>query len=344
MSRRIPHRPLANVCRNLASLLSAGVPILKAIGTASENAGDPRARRALEAVGRDIRKGEDLSTAFDREAFPPLTVEMVRVAEETGQLPEILRHLAAHYDNLVRMRQVFLAAIAWPAFQLLAAIFVIALMILVLGWVADSRGGEPIDVLGFGLTGTKGALIWLAATLGTIAAIILAYRMIATSDAGKRRLDPLLLRVPVIGGCLRSFALARFSWALALTQQTGMAMDRCLDVSLRATSNGAYLAAVPRVTAMIRSGEELADGLRATGLFPESYLQTVEVADASGTIPETLERISPDLEAAARRGLAAMVIVAGWLIWAAVAVFIIVLIFRLASFYVGMINDAAKGF
>ena len=343
MSRRIPNRALVGVCRNLASLLSAGVPVLKALSTAARNAGDPRARRALEAVALDIRKGEDLSAAFDREAFPPLAVEMVRVAEETGQLPEILRHLAAHYENLVTMRRIFLAAIAWPAFQLFAAIFVIAVMILALGWVAESRGGEPVDVLGFGLTGPKGAMIWLAITLGTVAAAVVASRVVATSDAAKRVLDPLVMRVPVIGRCVRSFALARFSWALALTQQTGMNLDRCLDVSLRATSNGAFIGEIPRVTTMIRTGEELAESLRATALFPETYLQTVEVADSSGTVPETLERISPELEGDARRSLAALVAVAGWLIWVLVAVFIIVLIFRLASFYVGMINEAAKG-
>jgi type IV pilus assembly protein PilC len=94
---------------------------------------------------------------------------------------------------------------------------------------------------------------------------------------------------------------------------------------------------------MIRAGEEIATALVATGLFPDTYIQTVEVADASGTLPESLERLSPKLEADARRSLAALVITSGWLIWMVVAAFIIFLIFSLASFYVGMINDAAKG-
>ena len=342
-SPRIPDRPLSDLCRNLATLLHAGVPILKALRTAGRNAGDAKAKRALEAVETDLRRGEDLATAVTkREEFPPLAAEMIGVAEQTGQLPEVLRHLAEHYDNLVKMRRLFLAAIAWPAFQLVAAILVIALLIFILGVIADVRG-QTIDVLGWGLLGARGAVIWLTTTFGSMFALFVAYKVVANSAAGKRTLDPLLLRIPVVGHCMRSFALARFSWALSMTQQTGMGLDKCLDTSLRATSNGAYVGEIPKVVAMIRAGEELTDTLAATGLFPETYLQTVSVADASGTVPESLERLSPELEADARRSLTALVITAGWLIWMLVAAFIIFLIFSLAMFYVGMLDNALEG-
>lgn len=341
-SPRIPNRPLAELFRNLATLLHSGVPILKSLQTAGRNAAHPRVRRAMEAVELDIKRGQDLASAVAaREEFPPLAVEMIAVAEQTGQLPEILKHLSEHYDNLVKMRRIFLAAIAWPAFQLVAAILIIALLILILGWVAESTG-HTVDVLGWGLIGPKGAIIWLTLTFGTLIGLFVAYKIIANSAAGKRTLDPLLLRIPVVGRCMQSFSLARFSWALSLTQQTGMGLDKCLDTALRATSNGAFIGEIPRVVAMVREGEELTDSLRATGLFPETYLQTVGVADAAGTVPETLDRLSPELEADARRSLAALVIASGWLIWMLVAAFIIFLIFSLASFYVGMINDAAN--
>jgi type IV pilus assembly protein PilC len=342
-SPRIPNRPLSDVCRHLATMLHSGVPILTALRTTGKNASHPRVRRALEGIETDLRRGQDFASAVAcREEFPPLAAEMIGVAEQTGQLPEILRHLAEHYDNLVKMRRMFVTAIAWPAFQLVAAILIVALLILILGIIADARG-QTIDVLGWGLIGPRGALLWLAMTFGSLFSLWFVYKLVSTSAAGKRTLDPLLLRIPVVGRCLRSFALSRFSWALSLTQQTGMGLDQCLDVSLRATSNGAYLAEIPRVVAMVRAGEELADTLRATGLFPEDYLQMISVADASGTVPETLDRLSPELQADARRSLSALVVAAGWLIWMLVAAFIIFLIFSLAAFYVGLINEAARG-
>ena len=101
-SPRIPNRPLSDLFRNLATLLHAGVPILKALQTAGRNAGDPRARQAMEGIELDVKRGEDFATAVaSREEFPPLAAEMIAVAEQTGQLPEILKHLAEHYDNLV---------------------------------------------------------------------------------------------------------------------------------------------------------------------------------------------------------------------------------------------------
>lgn len=340
-SPRIPHKPLADLCRNLASLLASGVPILKSLQSAGRNTSDARARRAMQVIEIDLRRGDDVVTAVaSRAEFPPLAAQMIGVAEQTGQLPEVLRHLSEHYDNLVKMRRLFLAGIAWPMIQLVAAILIIAFLILILGIVGDSTG-KTIDVLGWGLIGPSGAVIWLTITFGTMFALFVTYKVASASTSGKRTLDPWLLKIPVVGNCLRAFALSRFSWALALTQQTGMGLDKCLDVSLRATSNGAFIGEIPRVVAMVRAGEELADSLRATGLFPETYLQAVEVADHSGTIPESLERLSPELEADARRSLSALTVAAGTLVWLLVAAFIIFLIFSLASFYIGMLNKAA---
>lgn len=322
-------------------MLDAGVPVLKALRTSSKNAGHPRAVEALADVARDVQNGVDFATALEGDPrFPPLAAEMMGVAERTGQLPEILRGLADHYENLVKTRRQFYGVIAWPIFQLVAAILVIGLMIFVIGMIATSQGGEPIDVLGLGLTGSRGALIWFALTFGGLAGIWLLIKFLSSNLAGKKTLDTLVLRIPVLGNCLRSFAIARFSWAMSLTQQTGMGIDECCEVSMKAASNGAFLAEIPRVVAMVRAGEELSTALAATGLFPASYIEMIDIADTSGTVPETLQRISPELEADARRKLSALAVTAGVAIWVAVAVIIILLIVRLALFYVGTITNA----
>ena len=337
----IPDHKLAPICRNLASLIDAGVPILTALRTAGKNAGYLQASQALEEVTRDIKRGIDFATALEgNPRFPPLAAEMMGVAERTGQLPEILRGLANHYENLVRTRRQFYTAIAWPMFQLIAAILVVALMIFVIGIVGTNAEGEPLDVLGFGLTGAYGAIIWLLLTFGSLAGIWLGVQFLSSTIAGQKFLDSFLLRIPVVGSCSRAFAIARFSWAMALTQQTGMGLDECCTISLKASSNGAFVAEIPRVVAMIRAGEELSVALAATGLFPETYLQTIDVADASGTVPETLHRISPELESDARRKLTALAVVASGLVWLSVAAFIIFLIIRLMLFYVGRIYEA----
>ena len=185
-----------------------------------------------------------------------------------------------------------------------------------------------MDVLGIGLTGTMGAILWLSGCFGSAFLGFVAYQLLTRGLQGKAVVHSFLLRIPVIGACFRSFAIARFSWAFALTQQAGMPIEPSLESSLKATGNGAFAGSIPQVVAMIRAGEELGYTLNATGLYPREFLELVRVGEATGTVPETLERLSPQLEDQARRSLAAMTAVLAWLIWALVAAMIIFIIFR----------------
>ncbi len=152
----------------------------------------------------------------------------------------------------------------------------------------------------------------------------------------------ILMRLPVIGACLEAFAVARFSWAFALTQEAGMPIDRSLDSSLRATANGAFVAAIPGVVQSIENGESLTDSLATAQLFSTDFLQMVHVGETTGTVPETLARLSPQFEEQARRSLRALAAAAGWGVWCLVAVFIIFLIFRIVLSYTGMLDEAMR--
>ena len=297
----------------------------------------------MEGVTQQIARGDDVTAAMRAQgaAFPELIIDLVDVAEQTGTLPEILHRLSAHYDNLVRLRKDFLRQIAGPVIQLVAAILIITLLILILGWIAESNP-NAVDTLGFGLMGPAGAAIWLTLTFGTLAAVLIAYLVAAKSFDTKRALDLVLLRIPVVGSCMRSFAIARFSWAFALTQQAGMAIEPSLRASLKATGNGAFQSEAGEVWRRVREGESLADALAATHLFPADYIHLVDVGETSGTVPETLDRLSPEFEDQARRSLATLAAALGWAVWVLVAVFIIFVIFSIVLTYIGMINDLAR--
>lgn len=341
----IPLKTLAVLCKSLSTMLHAGVPLLKALDTLARKTGDARCRRNLGEIREEVKAGTDIAAAMRKRGtyFPELTIDMVAVGEQTGSLPEVLDGLAAHYENNLRLKRTFVSMIAWPAFQLAAAILVVALLILVLGWISQSTGGQPVDMLGWGLTGTSGAIKWLALSCGSIFGLFALYYIVAHVFRQQRFLDSLLLKVPVVGGCLRSFAIARFSWAFALTQQTGMGVGQCLDASFKATGNGAFVGASREVRELVLSGEELGVALDRANLFPEEYLQMVQVAETSGTVPETLQRLSPQFEDQARRSLATLASVAAWAIWLAVATMILFVVFSLFMRYVSMINNAASG-
>ncbi len=333
-------------CSSLGTMLDSGVPLLKALSVISKQQRSANARRILENVHDELRKGSDLAAAMREHGtwFPELLVDMVSVAEQTGSLPEVLAGLAAHYENLERVRRMFLGAIAWPVIQLLAAVFIIAGLILILGWVSESNpGAASFDPLGFGLRGGTGALIWLTYCFGSAFALGVIYFLLVRGFRQASFVHGFLLKVPIVGHCMRSFAIARFAWAYALTQQAGMDITPSLEAAFKATGNGAFAAAGPQMIAMVMEGEEFVDSVAATGLFPRQFIEMVRVGESSGTVPETLQRLSPQFEDDARRSLSALTMLLSGGVWMMVAGMIIFLIFRLAMFYVNMINDAVNG-
>ena len=138
---------------------------------------------------------------------------------------------------------------------------------------------------------------------------------------------------------MRSFAIARFSWAYALTQQSGMPIEPSLDASLRATGNGAFAAAIPQIWGMVRDGYDLGDALAASRLFPREYVEIVHVAETSGTVPEELQRLSPQFEDEARRKMSALVAAISWLVWLTVATFIVFVIFSIFFWYLDLLQQ-----
>jgi type IV pilus assembly protein PilC len=221
---------------------------------------------------------------------------------------------------------------------------VIAGLLLLLGIIAASTSSKPFDVLGLGLTGAAGAVTWLTFWGIAVASLFIGYKVASASLQGQQIVHEFLLNIPVVGNCMRSFAVARFSWAFHLTQQAGMPITDSLDASLRATANGAFVARTSQVISEVMEGEYLTDALAHTHRFPQEFIELVHVAETSGTVPETLHRLSPQFEDQARRSLRALAVAAGWLIWSCVAMFIIFLIFRIAMWYVdllqGAVNDA----
>jgi type IV pilus assembly protein PilC len=193
------------------------------------------------------------------------------------------------------------------------------------------------------LSGPTGAVLWWLGTLGSMAALVFAWFVLQRALTAKELVDPLLLKIPVLGTCLRNFAIARFSWAYFLTQQSGMPVARSLQSSLRATANGAFTGATGEMCSAVQEGSSVTEAFAATRLFPEDYLAMVSVAEESGTVPEALRRLSPQFEENARRSLKALTSSISVLVWLALAGFVVMFVFRFALWYVAMLQNAASG-
>lgn len=338
---QIGGKALHPFCRSMGRMLEAGVEVRKALKSSSTNASDARLTESVSNVSKDIRRGDTLAASFATQEgrFPPLFLDLVHVGEETGSLPEVFFSLADYYEaNVNRMRQ-FRSQIAWPVFQLFAAILIIGLLIYILGIIQSNAGGEAQDILGLGLVGTSGAIKWFLMTFGTIAMSVIGFVVISRSAAGKEALHPFLMAIPGVGYCMRAFAIARFSWCFALTQKAGMGIRPSLESSLRATANGAFIAATPHIWNDVKEGETLTSALTRTRLFPADYLQIVDTAEASGTVPESLDRMSHRFDEDAHRAMTWMTAIMARVIWFLVACFIGFIVISFFMKYINMINE-----
>ncbi|QDU80611.1 Type II secretion system protein F [Polystyrenella longa] len=344
-SAPIKSNSLILMCRTLGNSLTAGLDFNRAFKVTTEKTSDPRLRSVLKDVLLDITQGSDIATAMENRgnAFPELMTSMVRVGEHSGHFPEVLKDLAEHYERNKDLKRELWAQLTMPIIQMFAAIFIIAFMLLIIDMFSDpTKKDQTFDPLGLGLTGVQGAELWLLMTLGPLIIGFAIYKFTSRALSGKKFFHSIFMKIPVVSSCMHNFAIARFSWAFALTQQTGLSVLRCIDISLRATGNGVYMAASPQMITDLKEGALLSDAMRNSGLFTEEYLQIVEVAEETGTVPEQLQRISPQLQDEARRSLSRMASAFSWAIRTVVAVFIIFLIFRMALTYINMIQEATK--
>jgi type IV pilus assembly protein PilC len=329
-------------CRSMSRMLTAGVEIRKALKTASSNSRDSRLTESVKAVAVQVNKGDDLTHAFRSQEgrYPPLFLDLLNVGELTGSVPEIFDALAEFYEASTKRMQEFRSQIAWPVMQLVAAVLIIGLLIFILGIIGESSPGqEPNDILGLGLIGTSGAVKWFTMCFGSAGMVWVGYIFVTRSTAGREALHPFLMTLPGIGYCMRSFAIARFSWCFALTQQAGMSIQPSLEASMKATANGAFIASTDNVWMQVREGETLTDALKSTRLFPVEYLHMVDTAEQSGTVPETLHRMSHTFDEDAHRAMTWMTSILARVIWGMVAAFIIFIVIKFVMQYVAMLNS-----
>jgi type II secretory pathway component PulF len=343
-SARASLKELSQLSRRLATSLEAGIDARKTWSREAEGRSSQAMRRRLFAVHDAVQAGRTISEGLAEtgDYFPDMFRAMVHVGEQTGKSAEVFRQLADHYDHQLVLRRTFLAAIAWPMLQLLAALTIIGILILVLGMLPRGITGEPIDILGFGLIGVPGFIIYVLILATIAAALFICYRAVQRGMLWTRPLQRLLLQIPGLGGCLQTLALARLAWSLNVTMETGMDLRHALTLSLASTHNARYTDHIQTVVGKVGRGGEIYEALSETHAFPRDFMDTLEVGERSGRLPESMAILASQYQDQARRALTTLTVIAGFAVWGLVAMILIAMIFQIFSFYLGVINEAGR--
>jgi type IV pilus assembly protein PilC len=342
LSPQLSNKALTDLCHRLAIETDAGIDIRRTWQREAEMARG-RLQPEFAQVRDAVARGDSLSAALERSrgVFPQLFREMAHVGEQTGTLAQVFHRLESHYRRQVQAERIFLGAIAWPMIELVLAIFVIGLLIWILGVIAD-RNGQATDILGFGLIGTRGLIIYINFIIAVglcIAGLVVAIRRGALWT---RPLQRAMMMLPGIGPALQKIALARVAWALHLGLNVDMDLRQVVPMVLRATGNDYYIRHSPEVVASVAAGSPLHIAFGKTGAFPATFLDALAVAEESGQIVESMDRLSKRYEEEAEIAVKAIAVILGVAVAMLVMGIIVLMIFRLAGFYIGTLNDALE--
>ena len=296
--RRVSKQTLAFTTRQLADLLSGGLPLLSALtllGKQTEHAG---LRRMVEQLAAAVREGRPLSDAMSEHprVFPPLYVSMVRAGEVGGALEQSLDRLATLWEQDAELIGRVKSAAAYPLFVLVMAAamtaFLMAYVIPTLSQVFTESGQAlplPTRIV-LAISGALRAWWWLL--LGAAIALGAAARQWAASPAGRATLDRVFLRLPGIGTLARKIETARFSRSLGVLIGQGVPLLSALEVVARNITNTLLREAILRVQARVREGSSIAAALGATNQFPVFVSNMVAVGEESGSVDAALLKVA----------------------------------------------------
>jgi len=342
VSWAISTKELIGLCQRVGQSLKAGVEIRRVWQQESQR-GSATQRQHLGSVYRHVAAGGTVADAMRGCGgfFPRLTCQMVEIGEKTGQLDEVLLKLAKYYEQQDALKRTFYLGIAWPMLQLLAATLVIAGVIWISGMIGSFMGtGGGVDILGLGLTGGWGAILFLLSVATVVGGVLLAVNALLRGWFGPVPLR-IAMRLPVIGTCLEAFALSRLTWAFALGLESGMDARRVIELAVAATQNAHYEQHATAIAAGVGRGQTFFDSFQQTQAFPQDFLYSLETAEIAGATSEALLRLAKQYEEKAHEAMRYVTMACTAATFALVALIMILAIARLAYFaYIRPMREA----
>lgn len=338
--RRLTLTDLIELCRSLRFALNSGIMLREAMDLLATR-GTRRVRLFAADVSKELKSGWSLQDALRKQTvLPPMFTSLAIVGEESGNFPEVLHEMEKYYILRQKLRREFFEHISWPVMQFVAAILIVTLLIYILGILPQAQtantGEPPLDPLGLGLIGPRGAGIFFLSVCGIVVGLTL---LVVLGRALLRRraiVERVLLAVPLVGPCMRALAISRFCIAGRLMMETSLSILKTLRLALMATDNAAFIAEAPRVESSLRRGNSIVSSFTEARLFPERFLSAVGVGEESGRLTETLRHQGEEYDDEARRRLNWLTRLSSWLVWLGVAAILVTCIFRIfTNIYLG---------
>lgn len=295
-TRKISQSKVGVIYEQLADLLRAGVPVLRALAVLSKQASSGPLMRVLREVHDSVAGGDTLADALDKHphAFMPLHVSMIRAGEKGGFLEDVLTRLSEFVARQDALRNKFIGSMIYPCVLLLAGIIAVtALMLIVVPRIRDLLESQQ-------LPWNTRLIFWISdsltqhyiAVFGTVVVVIVAVAAFFQSATGRRLMSTIQIRAWGVGKIYTMVALCRFCRIFGTLLANGIPILTALRIAKDSTGNEILSEAIEKAAESVSTGEPLAVPLAQSKLFPPAMIDMISVAEESNTLEKVLVEIA----------------------------------------------------
>lgn len=307
--KTVKSKTLMIFTRQLATLIDAGLPLLKGLGVLAKQEKDPVLRDSINAMADSVQGGSTFSESMGQhpKIFNRLYVSMVKAGELGGVLELVLTRLAEFQEKAQKIKNKIKSAMTYPIVVLIIAMVILIFLLTAIvpkfaKIFEDMLSGTGADTqlpwLTLKVMGASDFLMsmWyppnLYWTLLGVFLIGLGWWALHNTEKGSNGFDRFKLRMPVFGDILRKGAIARFSRTLGTLVTSGVPILQALNITKETAGNIVLSDAIAKVHDAVKEGESIVSPLDASGVFPPMVISMVDVGEETGQLPDMLLKVA----------------------------------------------------
>ncbi len=310
----VKSKVLTTFTRQLATLIDAGLPLLRGLRVLEKQERNATLKRILDELGLSIEGGSTFSEALAQhpKVFNRLFVNMVKAGELGGVLEVVLNRLAEFMEKAQKIKGKVIAAMFYPVAVLVVAVAILGvLMVLVIPKfreVFEGLGeGRPLPAFTvFVLSVSETVKSHFIVTTISIVGVFILFRLALKTEVGRRIWDKFKLKVPAMGPVISKVAIARFSRTLGTLVSSGVPILQALTIVKETAGNVIVANAISEVHESVKEGETITAPLEASGVFPPMVISMVDVGEQTGALPEMLLKIADNYDDEVDNAVSAM--------------------------------------
>jgi len=313
---RVKKDQVADLCSQLADLLSNGVPMLESLKILGEATENPKLQETCIAIHDAVSQGDTLDVAMGKHPtiFSELTMSMIRAGQEGAFLEEALQRTSHFLRKQDEMRSKIVGALTYPIILGVVGSIIVAAMVVFLVpkfqpfFDRLEQNGTGLPLITLVLLGASkllmnyGLLVILA-----VAGIVFGILRWIKTESGRRMVDQIKLKTPIVGDIFHDAAVSRACRVLGTMLKNGVPLLRSLRISSESTGNVLLAEAMLKSAENVTAGDTLSKPLAASGLIPPQVMAMIRIAEESNTLDEVLVKISDRIDGRIERKLEVMV-------------------------------------